>query len=273
MQIRAAYSETVNRPSLLEITGTTVRNPDDGNLYRGNVFLEQADLTNYDARWEWYFGAADTMSLGVFYKDFSDPIELGKVQAQNDIFTWFNADEAELKGVEYEMRKELYLSDWFQLADYWNYFAFTFNVSYIDSEVTLLGSGETADDVPLTGGRKLAQLFSNERDMTGQSDWLGNLVVSYDNYNLGLKGSLAYNFTGERIILVGARNAPDIMEEDRGQLDFTLKYAFNAYNQDLELEFKARNILDEEKEWTQGGMLYEKYKPGIDWSFGVSVRF
>lgn len=273
MQVRLAYSETVNRPSLLEITGTTVRNPEDGNLYRGNVFLEQAELDNYDLRWEWYFGNVDSMSLGLFYKDFSNPIELGKVQAQNDIFTWFNADEAELQGVEYEIRKELTFNQWFGWDERLDYFNLTFNVSYIDSEVTLLGSGETADDVPLTGGRKLSQLFQNERDMTGQSDWLGNLILSYDNYNMGLKGSLAYNFTGERIVLVGDRNAPDIVEDDRGQLDATLKYDFNAYDQDLQVELKVRNVLDENVKWTQGGMIYEDYKPGIDWSIGLSIRF
>tara|TARA_R110002110_G_scaffold91264_2_gene237424 strand:- start:38554 stop:41199 length:2646 start_codon:yes stop_codon:yes gene_type:complete len=273
MQIRGAYSETVNRPSLLEITGSTIRNPGDGNFYRGNVFLQQATLKNYDTRWEWYFGTADTMSVGAFYKEFVDPIEIGKVQAQNDIYTWFNAEEAELKGIEYDVRKELYLADWFELHDNWNYFTVSFNVTYIDSEVTLLGSGETADDVPLTGGRKLAQVFSNTRSMSGQSDWLGNLILSYDNYDLGLRGSIAYNYTDERIALVGDRNAPDILEEGRGQLDATIKYEFAAYDQQLELELKARNLLDETRKWTQGGLLYEEFKPGIDWTIGLSWRF
>jgi len=127
--------------------------------------------------------------------------------------------------------------------------------------------------VPLTGGRKLAQLSKNKRSMTGQSDWLSNHVMSYNNENLGLKGFLAYNYTGERIILVGARNAADIQEEDRGQLDANLKYSFIAYEQDMEVELKARNILDEKRKWTQDGLLYEEYKPGIDWSVGVTVRF
>ena len=277
MQIRVAYSETVNRPSLLEITGSTIRNPDDGNLYRGNVFLEQAELTNYDARWEWYFGAADSMSLGVFYKEFDDPIEVGKVLAQNDIFTWFNADEAELEGIEYELRKDVYFGDWFNLDTHWNDFTLGFNISYIDSEVTLLGNGETADDVPLTGGRKLAPLFSNERELTGQSDWLGNLVLSYENDYLGIKGSLAYNYTGERIVLVGERNAPDIVEDERGQLDFTFKYNFQdgfaGQDGEFEVALKAENILDEKVKWTQGGLLYEDFKPGVEWSVDFTYRF
>ena len=273
MQVRLAYSATVNRPSLLEITGTTVRNPDDGNLYRGNVFLEQAQLENYDVRWEWYFGDADSMSLGAFYKAFDNPVEIGKVQAQGDIYTWFNAEEAELQGVEYELRKDLYFGDWFELDSDWNLFSLGFNISYIDSQVILLGSGETAADIPLTGDRKLAPLYTNERDMTGQSDWLANLILSYENYDAGLKGSLAYNYTGERIVLVGDRNAPDILEQARGQLDATLKYRFDAYDQDLEIAFRLRNILDEEIEWTQGGLIYEKYRPGVDWQVKLTAFF
>ncbi len=273
MQLRLAYSETVNRPSLLEITGTTLRNPEDSNLYRGNVFLEPADLTNYDLRWEYYFGDADSVSVGVFQKEFDNPIEIGKVQAQNDIFTWFNADEAELKGIEVELRKDLYLGDWLGANDAWNYFTLNVNVSLLESEVTLLGSGETASNVPLTGGRQIARLFSNQRELTGQSDILANLILSYSNYDLGLDGSLAYNYTGDRIVLVGAENSPDIVEQARGKMDLLLKYMLPVFGRDMEVEFKVQNLLDDEVEWLQGGRLYERYKPGISYSLGVSMEF
>ena len=273
MQVRAAYSETVNRPSLLEITGSTLRNPEDQNLYRGNVFLEPADLTNYDLRWEWYFGDIDEMSLGFFYKEFDNPIELAKVQAQGDIYTWFNADSAELEGVEYDVRKELLLGDWFDLDPMWNGLSLSMNVSYIDSKVTLLGSGETAADVPLTGGRQIAALFSNERKMTGQSDWLGNLQLSYQDEDAGVTGSLLYNYTDERNILVGDNNAPEIIEEGRGVVDVLYKYEFPWNKYDFQVEAKASNIFDTKVEWTQGGQVYENWQPGINYSIGLRATF
>ena len=273
MQVRLAYSETVNRPSLLEITGTTIRNPEDNNLYRGNVFLEPANLESLDLRWEWYFGDADSLSVGLFMKEFDDPIELGKVQAQNDIFTWFNAEEAELEGIEIELRKDLLFDQWFGWGEDWDLFTLSANVSLIDSEVTLLGAGETAANVPLTGGRQISRLFENERDLTGQSDILGNLILSYSNYELGIEGSLAYNYTGERIAVVGGLNDPDIVEEARGKLDLLLKYAFRMWDSEMELEFKAQNLLDEEVEWTQGGQLYERYGLGVSYSIGLKVSF
>ena len=273
MQVRGAYSETVNRPSLLEVTGSTLRNPEDQNLYRGNVFLEPADLTNYDVRWEWYFGSADEMSLGLFYKEFDNPIELAKIQAQGDIYTWFNADKAELEGVEYDVRKELPLATWFDLDPVWDGFNVAFNVSYIDSKVTLLGSGETAADVPLTGGRQIAPLYSNERKMTGQSDWLGNIQLSYVDYDLGITGSLLYNYTDERIVLVGDNNAPDIIEEARGVVDLLFKYEFAWKESNLEFEAKAGNIFDAKIEWTQGDRPYENWQPGINYQVGLRVSF
>lgn len=274
MQVRVAYSETVNRPSLLEITGTTLRNPEDSNLYRGNVFLEPADLKNLDVRWEWYFGNADSISIGAFAKEFDNPIEVGKVQAQNDIFTWFNAEEAELEGIELELRKDLYFSQWFGWGEAWDYFTLNFNVSFIDSEVILLGDGETASSVPLTGGRQIARLFENERELTGQSDILSNVMISYSNFDLGLDASLAYNYTGERVILVGAENAPDIVEESRGKLDLLLKYMLPFFGgRDMELELKVQNLLDEEVEWTQGGLRYERWNPGVSYSLGLSLEF
>lgn len=282
MQVRIAWSETVNRPSLLEITGTTIRNPQNFQLYRGNVFVQPAEISNYDFRWEWYFGNTDSMSLGAFYKEFTDPIEQGQVQAQNRIFTWFNAEEAYLQGLEYDFRKELRMADWFGIEsegwddDWLNLFTLSANVSFIDSEVTLLGAGETAVDVPITGGRNIRQLNANERPLTGQSDLLGNVLLAYDDPARGIVASLAYNYQGEFIALVGALNDPDIIQQARGRVDALLRWTledFDMIGNSLEFEFKAQNIFDEPIELTQGGQVFEKYELGVTYSAGVRLNF
>ena len=137
--------------------------------------------------------------------------------------------------------------------------------------MTLFGEGESPRDVPVTGSRQIARLFENEREISGQSDMLGNLILTYTNYDAGFEGSLAYNYTGERIILVGAENAPNIIEEARGQLDFLARYTFHLYDTPLELELKVKNILNDEVEWTQGDLPYESYDPGITYSLSLKA--
>ena len=149
-------------------------------------------------------------------------------------------------------------------------------MSYIDSQVTLLGSDETAADVPITGGRNIAQLNANERPLTGQSDYLGNIILSYDDPDRGIVASLAYNYTGDRIALVGALNDPDVIQEARGRVDLLFRYNFGELDMvknGIEIEFKAANIFDEPIEWTQGGQVFERYDLGITYSVGVRANF
>ena len=108
--------------------------------------------------------------------------------------------------------------------------------------------------------------------MSGQSDLLGDLILAHAPYAGGPEGSLALNYAGERIVLVGAENAPNIVEGARAQLDFLLRYAFDLRGFPLEVEFKARNLLDADVEWTQGGLLYERYAPGIGYSLSLKAR-
>ena len=76
MQVRAAYSESINRPILRELAPVQIYNPEDGRSYQGNPSLRNAEITNWDLRYEWYFGDEDYFSLSAFKKDIRNPIEL-----------------------------------------------------------------------------------------------------------------------------------------------------------------------------------------------------
>ena len=54
-------------------------------------------------------------------------------------------------------------------------------------------------------------------------------MLAYTDHARGIEGSLAYNYTGERIVLVGAENAPNIVEQARGRLDFLARYVFDLF--------------------------------------------
>ena len=54
------------------------------------------------------FTLGELVSFGVFYKNFTNPIEfVFNTQAQNDELTWRNVENGKLYGVEVEIKKQL----------------------------------------------------------------------------------------------------------------------------------------------------------------------
>ena len=50
-----------------------------------------------------------------------------------------------------------------------------------------------------------------------------------------------------------------------------MKYLFRLWDTEMELELKVQNLTDAEVEWTQGGLLYERYRPGVSYSLGLNI--
>jgi outer membrane receptor protein involved in Fe transport len=76
MQLRAAYSQTVNRPDIREMSASSWIDPVDRYTYTGNPNLDVAQINNYDLAWQWYYTDEDSVEIGSFFKDFTDPIEV-----------------------------------------------------------------------------------------------------------------------------------------------------------------------------------------------------
>ena len=67
------------------------------------------------------------------------------------------------------------------------------------------------------------------------------------------------------------KTPPNIVEQARGRLDFLARYVFDLFGRPMELEFKARNLLDDDVLWRQGGLLYERYDPGVSYSLSLKA--
>ena len=62
----------------------------------GNPDLRRALIQNFDLRWEWYPRTGEVLSLGVFAKQFDDPIEKVIIQAAGtNTLSYVNAEKAE----------------------------------------------------------------------------------------------------------------------------------------------------------------------------------
>ncbi|MDA0271910.1 MAG: TonB-dependent receptor [Proteobacteria bacterium] len=242
-QLRLGYSETVVRPDLREITDASYVDARTGFLTDGDPSVRPADITNYDLRAEWYFNSGDNLSIGLYFKDIANPIEFFESAASdtNRSREIINAESGEVYGLELEGLKSLGF-----LGNFWQQFFIQANLTVQSSELV---AGSFAD-AP-----------TNEtRDLAGASDYVANVVVGFDSNNAMHSATLSYNVFGERLFTAGRRGAPDTFEQPFHSLDLT----YSWYPRDeIVLQFKARNLLDETVEMERGGVLTFEEKPGV----------
>ncbi|MFN2376808.1 MAG: TonB-dependent receptor domain-containing protein [Candidatus Binatia bacterium] len=258
LQLRAAWSQTLNRPDLRELSPSSFIHPESRRRYFGNPDLEIAELTNYDVRLEWYHGTGNSIELAGFYKDIQNPVqEYELVNGRSR--TWRNAEEAYLWGVELAAQQSLAV-----IGKWADDFTARTNVAYIQSEAT------EAADAPVT---------NRKHPLQGQSDYIFNFQITHDYLPWDLKNTLAFNLFGERLSAIGAQDPnsttgnSDIYEKSRPTLDFTLQWGFVLFDDDYALTLKARNLLDPKySEDAAAGSVLE-YRMGRDISLQVGRDF
>ena len=238
MQLRAAVSQTVNRPDFKELSKAPYIDPVTRDIIIGNPDLQQADLTNFDLRWEWYVTHFEGMSISFFYKDFLNPVERTKLPGggDSDIFSFVNADAATNSGIEIEGR--FWLSRFLGRSLSGMYLES--NVSFIDSTVQI--------------GDESGQLTNTNRALQGQAPWIVNMTLGYENLVSQTKANLLFNMTGDYIFDVGTQGLPDAFLQSAPTLDFVYKKSFFQGREDnLKLTIKLLNLLDPDIEVLRGG--------------------
>ncbi|MGV6858469.1 MAG: TonB-dependent receptor domain-containing protein [bacterium] len=262
MQLRAGYAETITRPDFREFAKTRFQDPITADIIFGNPFLTYTKLKHFDLRYEWYFNDTDNVTFGVFGKTINNPIETVVFYTDvNPLFTYVNARDADLKGVELSLRKELgFLSGRLQNV------TLSGNFAQINSTINIYDdlTGHIDDSLKSVVG----ELTSKSRPMQGQSPQVLNLQLGYDDKTLDM--ALLYNVIGRRIVNLGTEGFPDMYEEPFNHLDLVGHYKL-ADNLKIGMSFK--NILDEEVSWKQGDVFVRKYKKGRSIGIKASYRF
>src|SRR5690606_18985303 len=106
MQLRASGSKTIARPQFRELVAQVYQDPESNRLYRGNPSLTDSELWNAEARYEWYFGRDQRLSVAGFFKAIDNPIEAYTSISDSSINTSYaNAPKATLYGAEVELQK------------------------------------------------------------------------------------------------------------------------------------------------------------------------
>jgi hypothetical protein len=254
-QLRLNYSETATRPDFKELSPAQFKDPVLDRNVIGNPDLLAGSIKHYDLRWDKYFSESEFVSVSLFYKQFFNPIEMIILPGSSRIISFDNAESAENYGVELEVYKTLSFMNRFSEHDFWSDIYISGNYAYIESEIVL------GTDRP--GGQT-----NNSRPLQGQSPYVGNLQLGYDNLDKDLSVSLLYNIFGERISEAGTSGRPDIYEQPFNQLDLVIsKKLFDRFK----FKIKATNLLDDEVIFLQGDEVTRKFTKGR--TFSISIDY
>ncbi len=258
--LRAAYSQTVARPELREIAPFSYVDFVSGITVFGNsTDLKRTLIRNYDLRYEYFPAAGELVSVSLFYKKIDAPIEDVFISTStNKLKTFTNAKRgANNFGIEIEIRKKLDF-----ITRYLEDFAIIGNFTIVDSRVNLEGTGTVST--------------SKERRMQGQSPYMINVGLFYDNYDIGLNSNIVYNRFGDRISEVGLSGYSDIYEIGNDVIDFTISKQFSVFSNNMEIKFSVKDLLNQDKIFKQKinneDKMVRRIKTGSNYSITLSYK-
>ena len=104
--------------------------------------------------------------------------------------------------------------------------------------------------------------------MQGQSPYVWNFQIGYDDLDRGINAALLFNVFGERIVDVGVSGAPDIYEQPRPSLDFVYSQTFGKW----QFKGKIKNLLNPEAKLTQGEEITRLVQP-VGWELSLGVEY
>ncbi len=283
LQLRLGYSETIIRPQFRELASSAFRDPESNRTFQGFFGLVDTELTNYDARLEYYFGRNQFVTLSGFYKEILNPIEEISFERGTGRFdsTFFNAPEAELFGAEFEYRTRFefpgnigFLNDREGL--------FSINYTFTSSEVIAKDGTLIADpgSVGTLEFRDASFFDIDGSDLQGTSENILNAQLGWESDFEQL--TLLVGWVDERIIRrgVAGQSVPDVIEDPGVQVDLVYKRDVELAGTDFTFSLSGRNLLNESHEEFQlnedeelGRTEFNTYDRGVSVSAGLAVKF
>jgi len=264
-KLRLSASRTVNRPEFRELAPFQFIDYENNWTLVGNPQLKRANVTNTDLRYEFYPTPGEAMTAGVFFKHFENPIESvmdGQSNYDLLIFGYKNAPSATAYGAELEIRKNL---SFISPVSWLERLVLGANLTYIHSQVDMSSFGVDKD-----------------RPLQGQSPYLANFSVLYNDVKHGLGFSALYNRIGERIAIVGKSDIPTIWEKARNVID--LQVSKSVLNKRGEVKLTVSDLLnqnylfywnfDDKNTYSESNdRVFQKYRLGTNVSVGFSYNF
>lgn len=278
MNLRLAYSTSLARPELREITNIYEFDPFQFAVIGGNPDLKNQLTKSMDFRWEWFTNPGEVLAASVFTKTIEHPLqrvfiyqsqgsqstapEFPLIIYQNDV------NKGHVYGVELEARRDLGklfrpLKNFFIGAN------LLFDVSTIDKNKERLDASRINDRrSPAT-----SPVFE-------QAPYSINTYIDYSNTKTGTTVTASFNMVGARLIQVQLDGTPDLYDRPAPILDL-------VFSQHLGKRFLvkgfAKNILDPafKQVYTNPGnngkyhgstYIYRQFNKGSEFSLGLTYK-
>lgn len=258
INVRLAYGRTLARPTFREMAPYRTFEFIGDYLFAGNANLKRTLIDNFDLRWEWFVRPGEIYAVSGFYKRFQNPIER-TIDIETNQITYQNVDKGEVVGAEFEVRKQLDV-----VHSALKNFHLRSNFSIVRSQVNI-----AAAELELM--RRFDPSANGTRPLYGQSPYILNLELSYQNSKSGTTTSLYTNILGKRLSEVTLGATPDVYERPQSLLDLTVT---QKIWHGVDLKVAAKNLLDssvrETLEFKGKEYIYHEYNLGRIFSAGLS---
>ena len=266
--LRFGASRTYTLPQSKEISPMLYEGPQWSS--QGNPDLVPSVNYNVDLKWDFYPSNGELVSFTVFGKLIQNPLSKVEVNSAGGFLSYGNiADNAQLAGVEIEIRKNLF-SATNEESNITNKLSTGVNFSYLATGIET--KSKTGSSIPLN--------FTNEKtELEGASPVIANGDLSY-NYRkdeFEITASVVANYVSKHIYSIGVNGFKDINEKSFTTLDFVSSVKMNKH---WGISLKAKNLLDPEYQLTREPsvagaeeIVLRSYKKGIGLSLGLSYHF
>jgi hypothetical protein len=284
--LRLSFSKTIARPSFKELSYAEIFDPITGRTFVGGLFrdandlagveywdgnLRSTDIYNLDLRWEFFHNYGQTISAGVFYKIFQDPIEIVQYATQTGAFQPRNVGDGNVMGAEVEIRQSLGF-----LGISLEQLSIAGNITVADSRIKL---SKTEYESRVENART-GQEVSEYRKMAGQSPLIINFGFIYDGGSNGFwesfEAGVFYNVQSRTLQYVGIVDRPDIYLEPFHSLNFNASKTFGSEDK-WKLGLKASNLLNQNKEsiyisYMADNQYFSRLNPGTTFQLSLSLN-
>jgi outer membrane receptor protein involved in Fe transport len=242
--LRAAYSITLARPHLRELSEQLFVDYVRRRVVSGNRDLQETSIQNGDLRWEMFLEGGELIAASVFYKHFNKPIERVQVIAGSSLNVNFrNSDSAQSYGLELEARIT------------GARFSPRLSPIYLGTNFSLVQSRITTGEI--------------KRPLQGQSPYAANAELGFRKGKTQL--AVLYNLFGPRISETAVQQGDtDIVEEPVHRLDLTWS---QGLGRGFSLKLSATNLLNQRTVFTQNDVEILAYRMGVtglatlEWSY------